>query len=198
LTFVFVTMKTIVSAQMAEKNKQTLASSVKQYGAQLAGFIRSKVGNNEDAKDILQDVWYQFSRITNLDDIENISGWLYNVSRNRITDNYRKKKPASLEDFKVDDDENSFSFKDILLIDDSGNPELALFKNLFWEELMSALDELPEKQREVFVLNEMEDKTLKEIAVQTNENLKTIISRKGYAVKHLRNRLDYLYKELNN
>ena len=191
-------MKTIVSAQMAEKNKQTLASSVKQYGAQLAGFIRSKVGNNEDAKDILQDVWYQFSRITNLDDIENISGWLYNVSRNRITDNYRKKKPASLEDFKVDDDENSFSFKDILLIDDSGNPELALFKNLFWEELMSALDELPEKQREVFVLNEMEDKTLKEIAVQTNENLKTIISRKGNAVKHLRNRLDYLYKELNN
>ncbi|MCO4819133.1 MAG: sigma-70 family RNA polymerase sigma factor [Bacteroidetes bacterium] len=191
-------MKTIVSAQMAEKNKQTLASSVKQYGAQLAGFIRSKVGNNEDAKDILQDVWYQFSRLTNLDDIENISGWLYNVSRNRITDNYRKKKPASLEDFKVNDDENLFSFKEILLIDDSGNPELALFKNLFWEELMSALDELPEKQREVFVLNEMEDKTLKEIAEETNENLKTIISRKGYAVKHLRKRLDYLYKELNN
>jgi len=191
-------MKTIVSAQMAEKNKQTLASSVKQYGAQLAGFIRSKVGNNEDAKDILQDVWYQFSRLTNLDDIENISGWLYNVSRNRITDNYRKKKPASLEDFKVNDDENLFSFKEILLIDDSGNPELALFKNLFWEELMSALDELPEKQREVFVLNEMEDKTLGEIAEETNENLKTIISRKGYAVKHLRKRLDYLYKELNN
>ena len=192
-------MKTIVSAQMAEKNKQTLASSVKQYGAQLAGFIRSKVGNNEDAKDILQDVWYQFSRITNLDDIENISvaGCTMSVETGLPTIT-AKRNPPRLEDFKVDDDENSFSFKDILLIDDSGNPELALFKNLFWEELMSALDELPEKQREVFVLNEMEDKTLKEIAEETNENLKTIISRKGYAVKHLRKRLDYLYKELNN
>ena len=191
-------MTTMVSAQMAEKNKRTLTESIKQYGAQLAGFIRSKVGDSEDAKDILQDVWYQFSRITNLDEIENVSGWLYNVSRNRITDNYRKKKPASLEDFSVEGEAGEVSIMDILLVDDANNPELGLFKEVFWDELLKALDELPDNQRSVFVLNELEDKTLKEIAQQQGENIKTIISRKGYAVKHLRKKLNYLYQELNN
>jgi RNA polymerase sigma factor (sigma-70 family) len=190
-------MKTIVSVQMAEKNKRTLTESIKRYGSQLGGFIRSKVGNNEDAKDILQDVWYQFSRITNLDEIENVSGWLYNVSRNRITDNYRKKKPESIEDFK-NDDESQFSIIDILSVDDSNNPELGIFKELFWEELIKALDELPMEQKDVFVRNELEDMTLQEIADLKQENIKTIISRKGYAVKHLRKKLNYLYKELNN
>ncbi len=191
-------MKATVSAKMAEKNKRTLTETIKQYGTQLAGFIRSKVGNNEDAKDILQDVWYQFSRITNLDEIENVSGWLYNVSRNRITDNYRKKKPASIEDFTVENEDGEVSIMDILLIDDANNPELGLFKEVFWEELLKALDELPDSQRSVFVLNELEDVTLKEIAEQQGENIKTIISRKGYAVKHLRKKLNYLYQELNN
>lgn len=194
-------MKATVSAKMAEKNKRTLTETIKQYGTQLAGFIRSKVGNNEDAKDILQDVWYQFSPldcITNLDEIENVSGWLYNVSRNRITDNYRKKKPASIEDFTVENEDGEVSIMDILLIDDANNPELGLFKEVFWEELLKALDELPDSQRSVFVLNELEDVTLKEIAEQQGENIKTIISRKGYAVKHLRKKLNYLYQELNN
>ena len=191
-------MKTIVSADMAEKNKQTIASTIKQYGAQLAGFIRSKVGNNEDAKDILQDVWYQFSRITNIDDIENVSGWLYGVTRNRITDNYRKRKPESLDSLTSNDDEHRFGLIDILSVDDSNSPELGLFKELFWEELIKALDELPIEQKDVFIRNELEDMTLQEIADLKQENIKTIISRKGYAVKHLRKKLNYLYKELNN
>ena len=84
-----------------------------------------------------------------------------------------------------------------MLLDENASPELALFKEEFWSELMQALDELPENQKEVFLLNEIEDFTLQEIADQKGENLKTIISRKGYAVKHLRKRLQHLYNELN-
>ena len=84
------------------------------------------------------------------------------------------------------------------MLDDTNNPELGFFKELFWKEFQTALDELPANQREVFLLNEMEDMTLQQIANQKGENLKTIISRKGYAVKHLRNKLNYLYEELTN
>jgi len=101
-----------------------------------------------------------------------------------------------LEDFTTEDEEGDFSIKEALLIDDTNNPELTLFKDLFWEELMKALDELPENQRLVFIENEMEDKTLQKIADETGENLKTIISRKGYAMKHLKKRLLPLYNEL--
>lgn len=179
------------------KNKNSINGVLKNYGTQIAGFIRSKVGNSEEAQDILQDVWFQLSRITNLDDIENMSGWLHQVSRNRITDFYRKKKPVSLENYRDSEEEGDFSFKEILLMDTSNNPELGVFKDLFWEEFMKALDELPEKQREVFIWNEMEDQTLQEIADKLDTKLKTVISRKGYAVKYLREKLAYLYNELN-
>lgn len=96
------------------------------------------------------------------------------------------------------EDEDELPIKEILLLDESANPELAIFKEQFWDELMSALDELPENQREAFILNEIEDFTLQEIADKNGENLKTIISRKGYAVKHLRKRLKNLYNELND
>ena len=103
----------------------------------------------------------------------------YRVAQNRVTDNYRKKKTENLEDYTYENDENEISFKEILLLDETANPELAIFKEQFWHELMEALDELPENQREVFLLNEIEDFTLQEIADKKNENLKTIISRKG-------------------
>ena len=161
------------------------------------GFVRGKVKTTEEAEDILQDVWYQFSRLSNLDELENVSAWLYRVAQNRVTDNYRKKKTENLEDYTYENDENEISFKEILLLDENASPELALFKEEFWSKLMQALDELPENQKEVFLLNEIEDFTLQEIADQKGENLKTIISRKGYAVKHLRKRLQHLYNELN-
>ncbi len=183
---------------MAEKSKNSVAKMIKKYSDQISGFINSKVDNNDDAKDILQDVWFQLSRLTNLDEIESMSGWLYRVARNRITDSYRKKKPDPLENYLVENGEGDFTFREILLADDSGNPELIMFKELFWDELSKALDELPSNQKEVFVLNEIEDMTLQDIAAKTGANIKTIISRKGYAVKHLRQRLNHLYKELNN
>ena len=184
--------------EMAEKKTDSLSEVVKDYGSQLFRFIKGKVSKTEDAEDILQEVWYQTSRLANIDDLENVGAWLYSVTRNKITDNYRKKKSDSLEDYTYKDEDGSFSIKEILLADDSNNPELKMFKDIFWDELMKALDELPDNQRRVFFQNEIEEKTLQEIADEEGENLKTVISRKGYAVKHLRKRLKHLYNELKD
>jgi RNA polymerase sigma factor (sigma-70 family) len=177
--------------------KQTIIQAISDYGRQLFGFIRSRVGTDEDAEDILQDVWYQFSNVPEVDAIESVSGWLYRVARNKITDNYRKRKNESIEDRTIESDEGELSFREILLAD-TPNPEAENLKQLFWEELFNALDELPENQREVFILNELEEMTLQEIADRNNENLKTIISRKRYAVQHLRQRLENLYQDIIN
>ena len=190
-------METITTASMSDERHFSITETVQQFGKRLFGFVRGKVKTTEEAEDILQDVWYQFSRLSNLDELENVSAWLYRVAQNRVTDNYRKKKTEKLEDFTYENDENEISFKEILLLDENASPELTMFKEEFWNQLMDALEDLPESQREVFLLNEIEDFTLQEIADQKGENLKTIISRKGYAVKHLRKRLQHLYNELN-
>ncbi len=181
---------------MSEETK-SIKSTIQQFGKKLFGFIRGKVRSNEDAEDILQDVWYQLSSFGNIEEIENVSAWLYKVARNKVVDRYRKNTPETLDDFGYEGEDGEFFFKEMLLLDESNDPELQLFKETFWNELQLALGELPKNQSEVFVLNEIEDLTLQEIADLKGENLKTIISRKGYAVKHLRNRLNYLYKELN-
>jgi len=191
-------MDNIIDIEMAKTGK-SLTSTINAYGKHLFGFIRSRVGSVEDAEDILQEVWLQYSSLPAIEDIESVSGWLYRVARNKVTDLYRKKKTASIDDaFQEETDNDSNAFKEILLMDVTGNPELALFKELFWKELFISLDELPENQKQVFILNELEELTLQQIALQTGENLKTIISRKGYAVKHLRSKLNYLYNELDN
>ena len=189
-------MGAIVDIGMSKETEKSITKTVNQFGKRLFSFIRGKVKTQEDAEDILQDVWYQYSGLDDVAEIENVSGWLYQVAKNKVIDLYRKKKTDSIKDYSFENDEGEINFKEILLIDDSENPELQMLKDLFWEELMNALDELPENQRQVFVLNEFEDFTLQEIADKDNENLKTIISRKGYAVKHLRKKLNYLYAEL--
>lgn len=173
----------------------TISESVNRYGKQLLGFVRGRVGNNEDAEDLVQDVWYQFSKFDDILSIENIGAWLYRVARNKITDRFRKKKSESLEDFIVENEDGEIDFKAILLAD-SRTPDDEFFKKLFWDELMQALNDLPEKQRQVFIQNELDGLTLQQIADQSGENLKTIISRKGYAVKYLRERLGNLYHDL--
>lgn len=190
-------MEMTINSLMTETKQISLTDTIKKFGNKLFGFVRGKVKTNEDAEDILQEVWYQLSNLTNIDAIENTSAWLYSVSRNKITDFYRKKKTDNLEDYAYENEEGDFLIKNALLSDDSNDPELAMFKELFWDELRLALDELPENQRHVFIQNEMEDKTLQEIADESGEKLKTIISRKGYAVKHLRKKLFSLYNELN-
>ncbi|RQO30602.1 RNA polymerase subunit sigma-24 [Taibaiella sp. KBW10] len=181
---------------MPENNALSITDTVKKYGSQLLGFIKGKVKKLEDAEDVLQDVWYQFSRLTNINELESVSGWLYFVAKNKITDLYRKRTTDSLEDYTYETEDGEFNIKDVLLLDDSNHPELTMFKEVFWKAFMEALAELPEHQRDTFVLNEIEDKTLQEIADMQQENIKTVISRKGYAVKHLRKRLEPLYREL--
>ncbi len=184
---------------MPQKEKENIISqTVSKYGGKLMSYIRPKVKNTEDAEDILQEVWYQFSSITNLSEIVNVGGWLYRVTANKITDKYRKKKTENLEDFVYEDEDGDFSVKDILLMDESAGPEIRMFQDEIWKLLFEALDELPEKQRLAYVENELNDKTLQEIADEQGENIKTIISRKNYAVKHLRNRLRTVYEDLNN
>lgn len=180
------------------ERENIISQAVSNYGGKLMSFIRPKVKNTEDAEDILQEVWYQFSNLTNLSEIVNVGSWLYRVSNNKIIDKYRKKTTENLEDFVYEDEDGSFSIRDILLMDESENPELKYFQEEVWKELAKALEELPEKQRLVFVENEMNDKTLQQIADEQGENLKTIISRKQYAVKHLRKRMQRLYNDLMN
>ncbi|MGC4035631.1 MAG: RNA polymerase sigma factor [Chitinophagaceae bacterium] len=177
--------------------RQNIIQAIQDYGRQLFGFIRSRVKTNEDAEDILQDVWYQFSNQPEREAIESVSGWLYRVARNKITDRYRKKKNESLEDYSFYSEDGDLNFKEILLADNN-NPETEHLRQLFWEELFAALDELPENQRRVFIQNELEDLTLQEIADKEGEKLKTIISRKRYAVLHLRKRLESLYNDIIN
>jgi len=191
-------METTINPSMSEQKAISITKAIQQFGKNLLGFVRGRVNTTEDAEDIVQDVWYQLSKLNNIAELENVSAWLYEVARNKITDKSRKKTNLALEDYRYENDEGDFNFKEILLLDDSNNPELGLFKEMFWKEFQQAIEELPPNQKEVYLLNEMEDMTLQEIADQKGENLKTIISRKGYAVKHLRNKLNYLYEELNS
>src|SRR6187402_350971 len=143
--------------------KQNIIQAVRDYGKRLFYFIRGRVDTDEDAEDILQDVWYQFSNIMNSEPVEQTSAWLYRVARNRIIDKYRRREPDSLDDIWSDDGESEFNFGKILLAADA-NPETEHLRNLFWEQLFAALDELPEEQKVVFVLNELEDVPFSELS----------------------------------
>ncbi|RYD71211.1 MAG: RNA polymerase sigma factor [Sphingobacteriales bacterium] len=187
-----------ISAQMSANKSGEISGTIKQYGRKLMQFIRPKVATEEQAEDILQDVWYQFSATLNMAPIEQVGAWLYKVARNKITDEYRRTKPLSLEDeTETEDDEGEISFR-ALLQAENVTPETEYLRNIFWEQLYVALEELPEEQRQVFVLHELEDYSLQEIADLQNANLKTIISRKRYAVLHLRESLKELYDEIVN
>src|ERR1022692_1241728 len=139
---------------MADRSKN-IVRAVSDYGKGLFNFIRGKVNTEADAEDILQDVWYQLSNIDDTDEIEQLRGWLFKVARNKIIDRSRKQTEELIDDLVYEDDEDAFDFADILLPDDDG-PESVYMKEVFWEELFTALDELPENQKQVFIWNELE------------------------------------------
>ena len=181
---------------MAETRKTNLTAVINTYSKRLMGFIRKRVPNESDAEDILQDVFYQF--IGNTKPIEQLTAWLFTVTRNKITDRNRKHKPDLLEDIYVDaDSESGFDWTN-LFFDESNNPETDYLRNVFWETLHAALEELPAAQRDVFVLNEMEGIPFKTLAEQSGETINTLLSRKRYAVLHLRERLGTLRDEILN
>lgn len=177
--------------------RKNIVQAVSGYGKRLFGFIRQRVPSDADAEDVLQDVWFQLSQVVDLESVENIGAWLFRVTRNKLTDRSRKRLPENLDDFTYEDEDGEMQFNDLLLAD-FVTPEDEYLRQLFWETLQSALEELPENQRNVFIWNELEDQTFQQIADRTGENLKTLISRKRYAVQHLRRRLETFYQELIN
>lgn len=179
------------------QQKTNIIQTVKEYGSRLFGFIRSRVNTDEDAEDILQDVWFQLSNHGETETIESISGWLYRVAKNKIIDRSRKKRADLLEDYGYETEDGEWLLPELMNMNDD-DPSTASLRKLFWEELTNALSELPEKQRSVFIRNELEDLTMQQIADADGENIKTIISRKRYAVQHLRTRLEDLYNEFLN
>ncbi len=184
-----------ITGPMAAERNNNITGTIKAISRRLFGFIKSRVSSNEDAEDILQDVFYQFAGSS--EPIEQASSWLFTVARNKITDNYRKKKLPLADDVLAgsENEEESFNWKEIMLPADS-TPETDYLRNIFWEELQAALDELPAEQREVFIQNEIEDIPFKDIAERTGVSVATLISRKRYAVLHLRERLQVLKDEL--
>lgn len=173
---------------------ESLTNTVKKERGRLLTFITNRTPTIEDAEDILQDVFYE---LIQSDAIENTASWLYRVARNKITDWYRKMKPERLDDISVNqhDDDEVLLLADIIPSMETTADKRLLLK-LISEELAETLEELPENQREVFVLHELEGKSLKEIAVLTNTGIKTVISRKRYAVLYLQDHLRSLYQEL--
>ncbi|MEN9299240.1 MAG: hypothetical protein RLZZ429_1553 [Bacteroidota bacterium] len=182
-------------ANMSDSRGKHITEVINTYSKRLMGFIRKRVSSEADAEDILQDVFYQF--IGNTTPIEQLTSWLFTVTRNKITDKQRKKKPELLEDLYVSHDDEGFEWSD-LFFDDKNNPESEYMRSLFWDALYTALNELPAPQRDAFVLNEIEGIPFKEIAEQTGDTVNTLISRKRYAVLHLRERLGSLKNELLN
>ena len=190
-------MKTVASLErMAPEQDQRISEAVKREQSRLRNFIRRRVPDSRDAEDILQDVFYELVEANRLlMPIEHVTGWLFRVARNRITDLFRKKKPESLSDAAVTDEDNELlQLEDLLPSPDAG-PEAFYARNVLLEELDLALDELPEEQREVFVAHELEGYSFKEIAAETGVSVNTLLSRKHYAVLHLRERLQNIYDE---
>ena len=161
----------------------------------LLAFIRQAVAE-EDAKDLLQDVLYQLSS-NGTDSIEHASAWLYTVARNRITDLYRKRKPLSFSEIEKNQEDNGAAlYLADILPDIKSGPEEELLRKTIMETLEESIEDLPNEQREVFILHEFEGKSFKEISEETGVEVPTLISRKGYAVQKLRIRLRNLYTEL--
>jgi RNA polymerase sigma factor (sigma-70 family) len=185
--------------QMADDQDQRISEAVGREQARLRNFIRRRVPNRGDAEDILQDVFAELVEAYRLmQPIEQVGAWLFRVARNRITDLFRKRKPEPLVDqqqFTADGE--ALLLEDLLPSPDTG-PEQAYARSVLIEELEDALEELPDGQREVFVAHEIEGRSFKELARQTGLSVNTLLSRKHYAVLHLRRRLRAIYQELGN
>ena len=181
---------------MALEQDQRISEVVKRERSRLLNFIRRRVPDPGDAEDILQDVFYRLVEANRLlMPIEHITGWLFRVARNRITDLFRKKEPENFSEIAMaDENGEGLQFEDLLPSPDAG-PEAVYARNLLLEELKRALGELPKEQREVFMAHEFEGRSFKELSEDAGVSVNTLLSRKRYAVLHLRERLQHVYDE---
>ena len=182
---------------MALEQDERISEVVKREQSRLRNFIRRRVPDTSDVEDILQDVFYELVEANRLlMPIEHVTGWLFRVARNRIVDLFRKKKPESFSNATTaGEDDELIRLEDILPSPDAG-PEAQFARSVLLDELDLAIGELPKEQREVFVAHELEGRSFKEIAADTGVGVNTLLSRKRYAVLHLRERLQGIYDEL--
>jgi len=190
-------MKNAASLErMPLEQDKRISDVVKREQSRLRNFIRRRVPDPRDAEDILQDVFYKLVEANRLlMPIEHVTGWLFRVARNRITDLFRKQKPESFGDsVGADEDDERLQWEDLLPSPEAG-PEALYARHLLLDALASAVDELPAEQREVFVAHELDGRSFKEMAAETGVSVNTLLSRKRYAVRHLRERLQGIYDE---
>ena len=180
---------------MTEQDRR-ISEVIAKQGSRLRNFIRKRVPNEADVEDLLQEVFYELVEANRLlMPINYVTGWLFRVARNRITDLFRKKRPGSFSDAAVKGESGELLEIENMLPSPDAGPEAIYVRNFVLDELESALDELPEEQREVFIAHELEGRSFKELAAERGVSINTLLSRKHYAVLHLRERLQDVYDE---
>ena len=192
----YLALESMAREQMVREADQRISEVVRRERSRLLNFIRRRVPDPGDAEDVLQEVFYRLVEANRLlIPIERITGWLFQVARNRITDLFRKKQPDSFSEIAIADESGEeVQFEDLLPSRDAG-PEAEYVRKLLLEELRQALAELPKEQRDVFVAHEFEGRSFKELASENGVSVNTLLARKRYAVLHLRERLQRAYDE---
>ncbi len=190
-------MEHVLSVTIEPQNRR-ISQVIERERRRLLQFIRRRVDDAGDAEDILQDVFFEFTEAYRLmKPVEQAGAWLYRVARNRIIDRFRKKKHGTEDDVARNEDGESLRLEDLLPSRDAG-PAAAYARSVLIEELDAALEELPAEQREVFVAHEIEGRSFKELAEETGVSINTLLSRKRYAILHLRRRLQAIHEEFKN
>jgi RNA polymerase sigma factor (sigma-70 family) len=180
---------------MTEQDRQ-ISEVIAEQRSRLRNFIRRRVPDPSDAEDIVQEVFYELVEANRLlMPIEHVTGWLFRVARNRITDLFRKKKPVTFSDAAVADEDGELLRIEELLPSPDVGPEALYFRSVLLDELEFALGELPREQREVFVAHELEGRSFKELSAESGVGVNTLLARKRYAVLHLRERLQSIHDE---
>jgi RNA polymerase sigma factor (sigma-70 family) len=181
---------------MIEQDRR-ISEVIAEERPRLRNFIRTRVPDEADVEDLLQEVFFELVEAYRLlKPIDYVTGWLFRVARNRITDLFRKKKPETFADLAVENEEGELLRIDDLLISGDDGPEALYMRTLLFDELQAALSELPAEQRAVFIAHELEGRSFKELAAESGVNLNTLLARKRYAVRHLRERLQKIYDEI--
>lgn len=188
-----------IEPYMTEQQNREIEKTVKRERGRLFSFIRSRVSDPDEAEDILQDVFYQLTETYRLmKPVEQWTAWLFRVARNKITDRYRKKKTERLDVALHHEEDGDALFLTDLIASDGIDANDEIMKDMLMEEVDSALSELPEDQRNVFIWHEIEGKSFQEMSEETGIPVNTLLSRKRYAVLFLRERLKELYNEMFN
>jgi len=188
--------ETPINGWRISEQDRLFSEAMERNQPRLRSFIRRYVGNTGDTEDILQDVFYELLEAYRMmKPIEHVSGWLFRVARNRITDMFRRRRPGSLsEPIPVEGDDQSLTLEDLLPSANDG-PDAAYARTVILDALEEAIEELPPAQREIFIAHEVMGTSFKDYAAQTGIGVNTLLSRKRYAVLHLRKHLQSLYDQ---